>query len=155
MKFLIKAGVYAVVIVGLFIVYGGVSSFWEGTGSERWPTVEGKIIKSEVEERSAYIGGSWRQEKYSVILYGYEVVGVQYTNSRITWDGSYPDSGDSLARQFPLGRKVKVHYEPQSPDNSVLFPVKRSIGRILGTVLMGICLTGLGVFGARHLHKSS
>lgn len=146
MSLLEKLGVYCIVALGLLVISLAVVSIWRGAGSEHWPVAEGEIVKSEVVSRSTYTGSSWRFEKFSEILYRYEVNNRSFEHFRIAFnDGGYYVT-DSLAKAYPLGTKVRVYYDPDDPDNAVLIPGKKSWGQILGTALMGFCLTGIGLF---------
>lgn len=152
---LAKLGIYSVVALGLLIIFFAVVSIWRGAGSEHWQVTEGEIVKSEVVSRSIYTGSSWRFEKFSEILYRYEVNGKSFENFRIAFDAGDYNVTDNLARAYPLGKKVRVYYDPDDPDNSVLFPGRKTWGQILGTALMGICLTGIGLFPLWNLRKTN
>lgn len=151
MKILLKLGVYFIVLMGVMIICTAISNIWQGADSRNWPSVSGEIIVSKITSRSTYNGSRWQYEKFSEILYAYEINGVIYRNSRVTFDGSYREFGDGLSKEFPLGKKVRVFYDPENPDICVLFTGRMPVGKIIGMALMGVCITILGIFGVTQL----
>lgn len=87
-----------------------------------WPTCEGKIVVSEVRRSTLGIKASERSF-YPHIRYQYEVGGSQYLGEKISF--VYEGSGDrsiiqNKVDQYPVGKIVQVHYNPNNPKEAVL-----------------------------------
>ena len=94
-----------------------------GAAGLEWPTVQGRIIESRVEER--FSTDENRGSSYlAVIRYEYVVNDVRYTNDRLDWqDYMYRNSmaeAQKLADSYPEGMTVLVHYDPEKPDFGLL-----------------------------------
>lgn len=121
----IKYGLAAIAIgVGLFFFFRDRNLAKE---SNNWPSVEGIIVQSEVDE--------WRKRnkkskfpKYITtydpeIRYEYEIDGKSYTNSKIDFrshDRYRSNYAKGIVAKYPVGKKVEVFYDPSSPVRSVL-----------------------------------
>ena len=124
-----KAGPVAAFIIGsIFLLVGGGVAFFLGKpildtakASESWPTVQGKVIKSELE--------SHRNKKSTtygaLVIYKYEAGGEDYEGDEI-WFGQYSSSNRSemqkLVKEYPVGKDVTVYYSPDDPAQAVLQP---------------------------------
>lgn len=98
----------------------------EHRASADWPFVEGVITHAEAvpdtpDPTDPAMTRNWKAE----VRYDYSVKGQSYVGDRLKaapW--RYPREED--ARQalsaFPAGQRVKVFYDPASPDRSVLQP---------------------------------
>lgn len=90
--------------------------------ARRWPTVDGQMTR--VNRRS----GSYRGIAKWDISYDYEVAGQKYTSHRYSFGylaGGITGGGEVYAkikRELPQKPRVKVHYNPSSPRESVLVP---------------------------------
>lgn len=112
----------------------------------RWPTVKGTIIANDVEsfrQLSADSDGIGRQRTFykPSILYRYIVNGHEFQGDRVTMgvviSATLPGVANRLARRYPVGTEVDVHYNPTSPGESVLRP--RSMTHyLLWIVVIGI-----------------
>ena len=97
--------------------------FPEAIASTRWPTVEGEIIKSEVGKRQV------KREPgiFPVVVYSYHVNEQDYQAKRIkvgtqTFSSTSYDWVQGTLDKYPLGKKVTIHYNPNSPTKAVLEP---------------------------------
>jgi hypothetical protein len=108
---------------GLFS-YGGYHSMLFGQRSETWPSAPGVIVHSELREhvRERFLSRD-KVSYQAVIEYTYKVEGETYSGCQISASGGgYPKLSDKeLVEWFPVGRRVKVCYDPDSED-AVLFP---------------------------------
>jgi hypothetical protein len=117
-----------------------------------WPTVEGRIIESKVEERVHDDDDGNRSYYYeAVITYEYFVNGSRYTSSRLGWEDYLVRDSRAEAQQFadsyPTGKVVIVHYDPEKPEFSLLDtslpqrPNEAGIGYFIGCgVILAIAL---------------
>jgi hypothetical protein len=108
---------------GGLLSYGGYHSMLFGERSETWPSAPGVIVHSELREHVREgLGRGSRVSYHADIEYTYEVEGETYSGRQISASGGHPRlSEKELVEWFPVGRRVKVYYDPDSAD-AVLFP---------------------------------
>jgi hypothetical protein len=112
--------------LGFVLLAAGVVFFLIGFNIEKdmwssknWPTVQGKITKSEF---------SYRKRHYTPeIKYNYSVNGKEFTSEKIAL--GIKDSETSISKvysksleRFPKDKIVNVYYAPANPENAVLEP---------------------------------
>lgn len=141
--FLIPAGLAAVcLLLGgiMFAVGNGLANRAEETRS--WPSTEGVIVTNvmtTVEYRDAK-SGQWYERPQRVLDYTFEVAGRSYTGHDLGW-GDMPKM--DLDKEFPVGAKVPVYYDPSDPTRAALIvdvSISRTpfyaIGSIVGAVAL-------------------
>jgi hypothetical protein len=116
-------------VVGCALVAGGwLVGFRVGkpirdqaVASSRWPTTEGRIVCSRREQSVGDTGGV---QLTADIGYEYELDGATFTGSRIWIGDDYTASpgGEfrSAVDRYPVGRRVRVHYDPLMSAEGVL-----------------------------------
>lgn len=122
----------ATITVGLggavqFVALGRLRS-----ASRRWPTVNGRITRSEVVEEMREVHdkdrlGIRREPRYRpAVQFSYRVGGKDYSSDALQWGWSaiYTDREQprSIVAKYPSGASVPVHYDPADPQNAVLEP---------------------------------
>lgn len=123
---------FVVAFGGLFALIG-LYIFVNALRTYRWPTTTGVVRGQNITTSSSSESGS---TSYSPKLrYEYEIDGDTYVSSRIAV-GSGPSFNSRSGAQewledYPTDSEVTVHYNPGSPDRSVLQP---------GGVLRGLLL---------------
>lgn len=116
-----KGGLLIAGFCGFFLVFGGLGLFdvaveaRRGRASLAWPTAQGEIVRSDI------VRG--RRSGEAVIRYAYTVDGRAYEG----WRKYFIRRGDGRTRsdwvrQYPEGRTVPVHYDPDDPEISALEP---------------------------------
>jgi len=119
---------YAILFNALFwAIYGvgrGGMEIVECFVASGWPTVEGKITASGIDTPENTRRGERSSETCVVrIGYAYEVDGYRFTGDRVTF-GSVDRSSSAYALdtrlRYLMGATVEVHYNPDSPSDSVL-----------------------------------
>lgn len=106
---------------GYFIFHLSMDSYYMGQASEDWPTVQGSVIHSKVASSHDSKG-----TKYSVdVQYAYRLDGKEYTSNKIEamlGRSASSDSSDAYGtvNQYPVGKNVTVHYNPDKPWIAVL-----------------------------------
>ena len=97
----------------------------------KWPVTAGKIVAADVEEYQPLFDNSTtsntpRTMYKPSVMYTYTVNGRQYQGDRVTMgtkiSASAPGVANRLAKRYPIGTEVEVHYNPKSPGESVLHP---------------------------------
>ncbi len=87
----------------------------------KWPATDGRVTKSDVSS-SMQRGNVVYAPK---ITYEYSVRDEKYSSDRIGIGGispAYRDAAQKKADEYPVGKEVIVHYNPDSPSEAVLEP---------------------------------
>ncbi|MBS0009949.1 MAG: DUF3592 domain-containing protein, partial [Bacteroidales bacterium] len=123
-----KPGKANPIVLGLlFIVIGGFVFFMWGlppmqyaAASKAWPSVPGKITRSEVETYRK----DGKTQYLPDIAYNYTVDGKQYASSKVTVGDPPSTSNISPAKrlqsEYPVGKEVEVYYDPEVHSSSTL-----------------------------------
>lgn len=142
-------------IVAFIMIFIGIIPFLSGLGvilfigkpmvdqakaSENWPTTEGMILESEVRD-----GQGEESNMFSAhILYEYTVNNQTMEGDRIWFGGDFHSTNreqfQRIVNDYPLGKDVKVYYDPDDPVVAVLQPGAFNssyIVYIIGCVIMG------------------
>jgi hypothetical protein len=138
-------------IIGpIFLVVGAVVAFYFGKpivdnakASLKWPTVEGRVTVSTVERKRSSDSTTYAAN----VGYDYEVDGEKRMGDTVWFGGNFSSSNSGLAREtvdkYPAGSQVRVYYNPEDPDQSVLEP-----GAFWTTYMVygiGLLLFGIGL----------
>ena len=139
-----------VIMIGIGFTIWGAMVVMEARSAANWPTTEGTILISKFDRNfktSSSGKGKWY---YDVkIKYSYTVDGLEYESSRVDFkSANYHYKSEvipsTIARRYPVDKKVKVYYNPENPGKAVL-ETKITFMTYIG-LLIGIFLIGLGVF---------
>ncbi|MCS7470574.1 DUF3592 domain-containing protein [Stieleria sp. ICT_E10.1] len=121
-----KPILWCLIFVGAWLAVSGLASFLVQWKASKWPTVEGSIRRAEVVPENDY---------YFVRLeYEFTVDGVAYTSDDVylnsgiggisvaseTMGAETQASAERLRENYPVGKPVKVYYQPQNPSRSAL-----------------------------------
>jgi len=152
-----RGGPIVGVVLGIVLtVIGSGVTFWLGkplreqaVASSGWPATEGKITRSVLEE-SRKDGSTMRSAD---IGYEYQLDGKTLHGSRVWIGDGYSASPGHEFRaavsRYPVGRPVRVHYNPADPGESVLEPGPTWSGSLLYFIGWGVlCLGGLILLSA-------
>lgn len=143
-------------ITGLFI--GGVMLFGgyfmtyylgkpirdQAAASTTWPTTDGRITGSEIQRVNARDEG---KATYTAnITYEYSLGGRTFEGDRVWFGDDYSASNASAFRaavsRYPVGKAVKVHYDPADAAESVLEPGPTWSGSALYFIGLGLMTIG-------------
>lgn len=113
--------------------------------SGKFPSVTGTITHSELQTHTSRRGEIY----YDVIIdYVYKVGGKTFTGDRLTFsENGPPVSQPTVVSSHPIGSSVQVYYNPNNPDESLLYPgaVTDDLGWVIGltpfnVVVIGFCI---------------
>ena len=119
--------IIAFLIAGIVMLgYGGFFTY-KGYESRSWPQTTGTINAAYVERKTSRDSNT-RKTSYKYVArirYGYAVNGQNYTNNRIGFGkNQYTSRRESKTKkyleQFPVGRSMKVFYNPENHAQAVL-----------------------------------
>jgi hypothetical protein len=112
------------------MLFFGVKEALEMGASREWPETQGVITSSQIlkENRTDYGNDSHRarthQYAYKVrVQYSYQVNAIAYRGNRIQIRSNTHSSERYAQRElaeYPVGKTVKVYYNPEEPERSVL-----------------------------------
>lgn len=124
----------ALLVVGVLLLASGgfaftlsVNQVWLGLSSEKWPATKGIISRSMIELRTGQTGLQMRDAQVSNadIRYTYKTGDQIHVGDKITvLDYLSKDLvfEKRLISRYPAGSFVKVYYDPDNPELSVLEP---------------------------------
>jgi hypothetical protein len=127
--------------------------------SATWPSVQGRIVRSELVSAMTTGSGMGSQTQRAVVGYEYEVGGQLLRSFRIAYSLGEHDFEDSrkIIERFPVGRVVAVHYRPGDVRASVLLRGMQQgcYGTIALLVWIGSApVLGLILFGLWYLRAT-
>lgn len=143
--------VAGLIIGGLMLVGGSFLTYRVGkpirdraAASTTWPTTDGRITGSKVERVKQ--GGDRKATFTADITYEYTLDGRTFEGDRVWFGDDYSASDASAFRaavgRYPVGKAVKVHYDPAEPAESVLEPGPTWSGSTLYFIGLGLMTLG-------------
>ena len=111
-------------ILGYIALTSGLNKIDQAKASTQWPTVEGTIVQSEMLMPNA------ENEKKkdplahaTVIIYRYQVDGKWMMGNRVSWNTNHTkEIAQKRMHTYPLNKTVRVYYNPDNPNLSILEP---------------------------------
>lgn len=152
-----KAGLVVTLFSGIFGISGvalmafGCWQLREAYVSGSWPAVEGRIVHSEMTQRESYSGPTEpsRITYWAEIGYEYEAEGRAWKGDRV----SFGDAGTSnrprvqgVVTRYPVGRQVKVFYQPGNAGSACLETGVSLVTWIMPGVGALFVMLGTGVY---------
>ncbi|MGB2927003.1 MAG: DUF3592 domain-containing protein [Limnothrix sp.] len=114
---------------GLALIFFGRDVLKEAKISKQWPIASGEV--QSVSLKPGVSSSKNNPEYHYTISYVYEVDGQLYQGDRhslgegTTASEKFPNENEAIAaaqRDYPVGRKIEVYYNPQKPGVAVLKP---------------------------------
>lgn len=133
------------------MILAGIRNLRRGAASAGWPTTEGLIVASSVEEHGHLKTDGRSPTFHAKVAYEYKLGGQRYESSQLSYK-SYGTSKAARAKRivekYPVGTEVTIYYNPMKPDQAVLEPganIFTALPLIFGVSLVVLAL--LGMFG--------
>ena len=150
------AGIIVFTGIGIVIALFSYSAYKTSVESKDWPTVDGVIIKSEIEQQTS-TSGEGSNKKTTVkslpqIVYQYQISGLPYECTKISFSSS-SGNASKIVSQYPKGKTVRVYYNPAKPKQAVLVPGNTSLN-FVPFIFAGVFIL-LGVGSAIRLRKQT
>jgi len=134
---------------GMLFFLAGIGCFYSAytwrrrvQSSFSWPTVPGRVLKSKVGSHSG--PGARGSGTYAhVIEYEYTVDHVVHTHDHIEVGGNTSgtrNAAEKSVANYPVGREVRVYYDPKDASNACLERRSRQPGLM---TLVGVAGCGL------------
>lgn len=147
---------WVTVLFASLFIWIGIDQVQKATASEEWPSVQGTVRSSGVREETSSSGSrrSSSTTYHASVVYDYQVGGQAYQGERISY-GEY-GTGDSgraqkIAAGYPEGAEVRVYYQPDDPQESVLEPGTGGVPWFF--LAMGSAFASVGLLMARYLPR--
>ncbi|MEP7354743.1 MAG: DUF3592 domain-containing protein [Acidobacteriota bacterium] len=132
--------------VGLATLLLGSHPLYSGFSSLSWPIADGRILDSKAHSD----GNNYRTQ----LWYEYEVEGVRHVSENYHTGGNgtvSTDTAKAVAKRYPVGRQVKVFFNPSDPSESVLEPGPWFGNFILPSISLVILLTAWVAWKISHV----
>lgn len=121
--------------------------------SLRWPVVRGTVLEARFDESEWHEDGDEGTTWSAHLHYQYCVGGRRYLSRRLTW---WPTRGMDQGQAYALlhgiqrGSVVDVHYDPQCPEQAVVFPHihAQNPRTLVFWLLVAACALAWGLFAA-------
>jgi hypothetical protein len=101
-------------VFGSIITLAGIKLINNARESLYWPKAEGIITQS-------FMDWDRHRRQYANIKYSFTVNGQKITGFQISAK-EMNKSNEDLLKEYPVGKKVIVFYDPENPENSLLEP---------------------------------
>jgi hypothetical protein len=136
--------------IGGFIAYGTVRTRVKTATSRNWPTAACTVAVSEVTVRSQRNSENRPIKLYGAdVRYDYQVDGRSHTGTSVTLGGTVEtnkrDRFDALVARYPVGRDMRVYYDPSDPATAILEPGELGVVFNMMMVALGFLVVG-GLF---------
>ena len=119
------AGSVLFICAGIGVALYSYNGYKTGVESKDWPTVDGMIIKSEIEQQTVTTEKDGKKKtevtSYPKIAYQYRIDGQNYECKKISFL-STSGSANQIVSKYPKGKTVRVYYNPDKPKQAVLVP---------------------------------
>ena len=118
---------YAVVFLYCAVTCGfGVATYRNVHRARAWPAAAGEITRSRVAREASVDQGEVGEYDTPDIAYAYEVDGRRYTDRLLKAGDQYKTRVrwlvDRWLARYPVGAPVQVHWRPDKPSESFVFP---------------------------------
>jgi hypothetical protein len=149
------------ILISSGMTFFGVRGLVRAKSSVNWPTTQGNITRSKVDEVRDTGGHDGLKETvyHARISYLYTVDGKDYMGKRVAYGdhGTNHASGPrATVRKYPVGTTTKVFYMQDNPDECLLEPGIHGQAFVLpgiGIFILSISLLVLWAMLSRHSDK--
>ncbi|MGO9108061.1 MAG: DUF3592 domain-containing protein [Thermoguttaceae bacterium] len=149
-------GLFALILSGTLLVLDGYLglSVYRQIRAQNYPTTNGVITHSEV------TGHGGRHSNYSPnVQYKYAVAGKTYSSTCCRFGDVYANEGIAhrIVAEHPLGKPVRVYYNPDNPADALLQPGVDGSDLFLATFLLpfNLVLLVIGSLLAGEVRRDS
>jgi len=127
------AGSILLISIGIGVALSGYSTYKTSVESKNWPTVDGIIIKSKIENQTFTTEENGKKKTevrpYPKIIYKYQANEKKYESTKISFI-PLPGNANQIVTRYPKGKTVRVYYNPDKPKQAVLVPGNASVNYV-------------------------
>ena len=114
-------------LIGAAMLWGGLHRVWQAHASLQWPEADAEIVYARNDTSTTYDEeDDTESTSYATnLVFRYDVNGrTHYSNLRRIGQlaGASEEWAAAIARQYPKGKKLKVHVNPADADVAVIEP---------------------------------
>jgi hypothetical protein len=122
---------YQVLVGWLLLLLGGAGFVWDGWitfnafTTRSWHETEGMVYSSNIRFATSNLGSPNSGFFTPDVTYRYRIAGTGYTSTSIYYNDLAflsSESAQKLVDQFPAGRVIRVFYNPDDLQETVLLP---------------------------------
>lgn len=137
-------------VMGVALVWWSIAGILLGNDSVYWPAVEGAVVRGPEDMALLYDAEPFQpgEPHPPRILYEYQVGEDTFQGDQIRlFDHVFGrmEDPEMLARRYPEGMPVQVHFDPGYPPRAVIQPGVP--GPMYGVLAMGVLLTAGAIYG--------
>ena len=121
-----------------------------------WPFVTGKITEAKIKRyvttdnpESDISRQTYEASYIPKIIYNYQVNGQEYTNNKIQYTSHSKDTkqeAKAVLDMFPDKNSVRIYYDPEKPEKSVLLQGGNNNLWIIGVIFIGLGLVFIFIY---------
>jgi Protein of unknown function (DUF3592) len=110
------------VLLGAGLIAAVAIGYRQSNQMGSWPATEGTITRSEARFVTTRFGNdNPTTHREADIAYEFTVTGTVHLGTRVVQAGAPTEAEvERLLRDYPIGTKVTVHYDPKTPDDSII-----------------------------------
>lgn len=131
-------------IVGLPLLLVGIFSEKRAKAAQAWPSIQGVVLSSKVEQNYDNETGSATTSFEPVVEYQYKLMGQTLTGKRISYGANSFNhkKAAEIISLYPAGSQVKVYYNPEKVSDCTLETTSRGgkAFKIIGFILVPAAL---------------
>ena len=136
--------------IGIGMLVKLVKNFSKARHSKNWLSTSGKIIRSELDAQTRADENGYETTTYIAnVIFQYVVNDSTFEGDCINFDYGIRTSNKHLEKlvveQYPVGRQVRVYYDPDDPQQAVL---EKRVDRVFTTILVSSVFILIGVIVA-------
>ena len=129
--------------------------------SEHWPAVDGEIVESELESfyvrrrrGSGYVYNANITYIYSIGQQMYEGYAISIGEPKVSTRRQ--EGAQSVLNKYPVGKEVKVYFNPTDPQTAVLEPgvTTQNYGQWAAVLLYSIIIFGIFILFGNLIRKA-
>lgn len=122
-------------LLGIYMLKNSIACLREAELSKVWPFTIGKIQKCEVSRPK-----STSNHRILHVQYEYSVGNKKYIGTRASFYTLQGDEVIELDKQYTISPEVNVHFNPESPEKSVLLVGAREGKKYSDVILASLCV---------------
>lgn len=108
------------------LIWWTIWELWKGRTSRHWPSTDGVVLSSTMEDRSTQMVSQTRAVLATRLHYQVPMVACSYKVEGVEYECHRPYYGADYRRfdiqKFASGARVPVYFNPDKPQESVLLP---------------------------------
>lgn len=131
-------------IIGISITGVGLFHVWKQFSTRKWQYTYGELLKTDIVYSPRIVDGQEVDAYLPTVRYAYEVNGTSYEGYKLRYGGTghhtHRQQAEYVLERFNKIDKLKVYFDPENPEESVLIRDAVSRGAIGYLVIGGLLI---------------